>query len=123
MHKGELFLHYSFNSTNHSPVKTDEHANDARDSTKIEEIRENDVTYLPPPKPMSLDEDGNVVDTRIPRDLIQCSTKSVDFPEIFQRVIYSKILRIIVTIHYNFRMRILHHQNSHFFKRLVYNTA
>lgn len=66
-------------------MKADEHAIE-RDGMKVEEIRENDVTYLPPPKPMPEDEDGDVLDTRLPKDLASCTTKTVDFLEVFQRV-------------------------------------
>lgn len=67
-------------------MKVEEHATDAREGAKVEEIRENDVTYLPPPKPMPMDEDGSVTDTRVPRDLVPCTTKTVDFLELSQRV-------------------------------------
>lgn len=57
------------------------------DVCKTEENNEADVNSLPLPEPMPLDQEGNMIETRIPLDLKPTrKTKSSDLPSVFLNV-------------------------------------
>ena len=78
--ENRLFKNIFFNSSS-SPTKVeDKGAESKEDISKIEETSETDVNNLPLPKAMPIEEEGQMIDTRIPLELKPPrKSKSTDF--------------------------------------------